>query len=237
MPGCWTWWSTSNQPQLVPPLSGNEQGGNPTRNLLVIAPLGHDKQVEGLVEIFQRPNTQPNTQRGYLKFLLQMCEIAGEWFKNRKLSHLSDRHSLWAQADQFARLVHDSLDIRETAYTIVNEGRKLIGCDRVSICMQRGGVCKVEAISGQDTLDNRSNVVYTSARWPREWSPRARHCGTTAPPKTCRRRSRRRRKIRRRVVHQIDDHHAAPQAAARRRPHPQSRWRTRSCRPAKSSAR
>jgi multidrug resistance efflux pump len=150
----------SNQPQLVPPLSGNEQGGNPTRNLLVLAPLGHDKQVEGLVEIFQRPNTQPNTQRGYLKFLLQMCEIAGEWFKSRKLSHLSDRTSLWAQADQFARLVHDSLDFRETAYTIVNEGRKLIGCDRVTVCIQRGGVCKVEAISGQDTLDNRSNVVY-----------------------------------------------------------------------------
>lgn len=150
----------SNQPQLVPPLSGNEQGGNPTRNLLIIAPLGHDKQVEGLVEIFQRPNTQPNTQRGYLKFLLQMCEIAGEWFKTRKLSHLSDRTSLWAQADQFARLVHDSLDMRETAYTIVNEGRKLIGCDRVTVCITRGGVTKVEAISGQDTLDNRSNVVY-----------------------------------------------------------------------------
>lgn len=150
----------SNQPQLVPPLSGNEQGGNPTRNLLILAPLGHDKQVEGLVEIFQRPNTQPNTQRGYLKFLLQMCELAGEWYKSRKLSSLSDRTSLWAQADQFARLVHDSLDFRETAYTIVNEGRKLIGCDRVTVCVQRGGVCKVEAISGQDTLDNRSNVVY-----------------------------------------------------------------------------
>jgi multidrug resistance efflux pump len=150
----------SNQPQLVPPLSGNEQGGNPTRNLLVVAPLGHDKTVEGLVEIFQRPNTQPNTQKGYLKFLLQMCELAGEWYKNRKLSHLSDRSSLWAQADQFARLVHDSLDFRETAYTIVNEGRKLIGCDRVTVCVARGGVAKVEAVSGQDTLDNRSNVVY-----------------------------------------------------------------------------
>jgi hypothetical protein len=150
----------SNQPQLVPPLSGNEQGGNPTRNLLVIAPMGHDKTIEGLVEIFQRPNTQPNTQRGYLKFLLQMCEIAGDWFKNRRLRHFSDRHSLWAQGDQFARLVHDTLDYRETAYTIVNEGRKLIGCDRVSVAVQRGGKTTVEAISGQDTLDNRSNVVH-----------------------------------------------------------------------------
>lgn len=151
---------STSQPQLIPPLSGNEEGGNPTRNLLVVAPLGHDKQIEGLIEIFQRPNAQPNTQRGYLKFLLQMCEVAGEWFKNRKLRQLGDRHSLWAQADQFARLVHDSLDYRETAYTIVNEGRKLIGCDRVTVCVNKGGTCVVEAISGQDTLDNRSNVVH-----------------------------------------------------------------------------
>jgi HlyD family secretion protein/GAF domain len=150
----------TNQPQLIPPLSGNEQGGNPTRNLLVIAPLGHDKNVEGLIEIFQRPNTQTNTQRGYLKFLVQMCELASDWFKNRKLRQFSDRHSLWAQSDQFARLVHDTLDYRETAYTIVNEGRRLIGCDRVSVCTTRGGKCTVEAISGQDTMDNRSNVVY-----------------------------------------------------------------------------
>jgi HlyD family secretion protein len=150
----------TNQPQLIPPLSGNEHGGNPTRNLLVIAPLGHDKQVEGLVEVFQRPNTQPNTQKGYLKFLLQMTELASEWFKNRRLRQFSDRHSLWAQADSFARMVHDSLDFKETSYTIVNEGRKMIGCDRVSVAVNRGGVCKVEAISGQDTMDNRSNVVY-----------------------------------------------------------------------------
>ena len=78
-------------------------GGNPTRHLLVIHPLGHDNQVEGLVEIFQRPDTQPNTQRGYLQFMKQMCELTGEWFKNRKLRDLGDRHSLWSQADAFAR--------------------------------------------------------------------------------------------------------------------------------------
>jgi biotin carboxyl carrier protein len=148
--------------QLIPPLSGagdERMGGNPTRHLLVIHPLGHDNQVEGLVEIFQRPDTQPQTQRGYLQFMKQMCELTSEWFKNRKLRDLGDRHSLWSQADQFARQVHDSLDVRETAYTIVNEGRRLLGCDRVSVGILRGGQCVVEAVSGQDTLDNRSNVV------------------------------------------------------------------------------
>jgi hypothetical protein len=152
----------TREPQLVPPMSGGEgedAGGNPTGYLLVLAPLAGDGTVEGVIEVFQRPDSQPATQRGYLRFLIQMCELAGEWLKSRKLRHFSNRHSLWAQADQFARMVHESLDVRETAYTIVNEGRRLIGCDRVSVAIKRGRTCKVEAISGQDTIESRSNVV------------------------------------------------------------------------------
>src|SRR4051812_5743347 len=152
----------SSSGQLVPPLSGfqdERMGANPTRQLLVIHPLGHDNQVEGLLEIFQRADTQPATQRGYLQFVKQMCDLASEWFKNRKLRDLGDRSSLWAQADQFSRQVHESLNVRETCYTIVNEGRRLLGCDRVTVAILRQGTCQVEAVSGQDTIDNRSNVV------------------------------------------------------------------------------
>ena len=111
------------------------------------------------MEIFQRPDAQPVTQRGYLKFLMQMCELAAEWLKTRKLRQISTRHSLWEQADHFARLVHEQLDVRETAFVIVNEGRRMVGCDRVSVGLMRGRICKIEAISGQDTIENRSNIV------------------------------------------------------------------------------
>ncbi len=146
----------------MPPQSGlgDESGAaNPTRYLLVLAPLRSDNLVEGIVEIFQRPDAQPVTQRGYLKFLIQMCELAAEWLKTRKLRQISTRHSLWEQADHFARLVHEQLDVRETAYVIVNEGRRMIGCDRVSVGLMKGRICKIEAISGQDTIENRSNIV------------------------------------------------------------------------------
>jgi GAF domain-containing protein len=141
----------SNAPQLVPPASsfGDERlGANPTRQLLVVHPLGADNQVEGLIEIFQRADTNPQTQKGYLQFLKQMCDLSAEWFKNRKLRHFSDRHTLWAQADQFSRAVHQSLDVRETCYTVVNEGRRLLGCDRVTVAILKGGVCKIESVSG-----------------------------------------------------------------------------------------
>ncbi len=112
-----------------------------------------------MIEIFQRPDTAPDTQRGYLKFLQQMCELAAEWLRSQKLRTLGDRQTLWQQADSFARATHESLDLKETAYIVANEGRRLIGCDRVSVAIKKGRKCKVQAISGQDTIENRSNIV------------------------------------------------------------------------------
>lgn len=152
----------SGEGNLFPPLSGavdENAGGNPTRYLIVLSPLRNDGQVEGIIEIFQRPDSPPATQRGYLRFMEQMSELAGEWLKTQKLRQFSDKTSLWAQADQFSRQIHESLNLRETAYAVANEGRRLIGCDRVSVAISRGRKCYIEAVSGQDTMENRSNIV------------------------------------------------------------------------------
>jgi hypothetical protein len=154
--------ANAGQSLLVPPYSGTTDGdaeGNPTRYLLCLGALHHDGQQDGLIEIFQRPDTAPDTQRGYLKFLQQMCELAAEWLRSQKLRTLGDRQTLWQQADSFARATHESLDLKETAYIVANEGRRLIGCDRVSVAIKKGRKCKVQSISGQDTIENRSNIV------------------------------------------------------------------------------
>jgi hypothetical protein len=150
------------QSELVPPhsmLGDGQQEGNPSQYLLVISPLSGGKQTTGLVEVFQRPDSAPNIQRGYLRFLDQMAGLIGEWLKGNTLQKVSDRQLMWQKADHFARLVHDNLDRRDTAFTIANEGRQLIGCDRVSVAIKKGRKCRVEAISGQDTIENRSNIV------------------------------------------------------------------------------
>ena len=153
----------SGEGLLVPPHSGggdgDDAGANPTELLLVLAPLRNHREVEAVVEVFQRPTAQPATRRGYLRFLLQMSDLASEWLKSQKLLQLADRESLWGQVDHFARAAHESLDVRQTAYLIANEGQQLIGCDRVSVAIRRGNRFKIEAVSGQDSFDNRSNVV------------------------------------------------------------------------------
>lgn len=147
---------------LVPPRSGagdSDQAANPTDWLLVLGPLKTELEVVGVVEIFQRSEAGPAIQRGYLRFLLEVCALASEFLNSRQLRHFSDRQSLWTQLEEFTRLVHSSLNPRETAYTIANEGRRLIECDRVSVAIRKGERCYIEAVSGQDMVDKRSNTV------------------------------------------------------------------------------
>jgi multidrug efflux pump subunit AcrA (membrane-fusion protein) len=132
---------------------------NPTDFLLVLAPVYNDQGPQGIVEVFQRPGARVATQRGYLRFVLQICEYAGDFLKSRRLRHLAEKQTLWEQLETFTRTAHEKLDVRQTAYTIANEGRRLIGCDRVSVAISRGGRCYIEAVSGQDTFDKRSNVT------------------------------------------------------------------------------
>jgi multidrug efflux pump subunit AcrA (membrane-fusion protein) len=157
----------SSEGSLVAPHSGSgdatdndeNAAANPTDFLLVLAPVLNDQGPQGVVEVFQRPGARVATQRGYLRFLLQVCEFAGDFLKARRLRHLADKQSLWEQLETFTRTAHQKLDVRHTAYTVANEGRRLIGCDRVSVAIRHGGHCTIEAVSGQDTFDKRSNVT------------------------------------------------------------------------------
>ncbi|TWU30407.1 HlyD family secretion protein [Bythopirellula polymerisocia] len=152
------------EPTIIPPYSGGdaeneEAAANPTEFLLILAPITSDRGVEGVMEVFQRTGGRPTTQRGYLRFLVQISDLAGEYVKNRRLLHFATKQTLWEQLEAFTTLVHKALDSRETAYTIANEGRRLIGCDRVTVVLRKGTKYQVSAISGQDTFDKRSNVV------------------------------------------------------------------------------
>jgi len=157
----------SSEGMLVPPHSGpgdtqNDESApatNPTDFLLVLGLLKTDLETVGVVEVFQRSDAGLATQQGYLRFLAQMCELAGDFLKSHQLRHFSNRQTLWTQLEDFTRGVHASLDPREAAYTIANEGRRLIDCDRVSVAIRKGKTCKVEAVSGQDLFDKRSNTV------------------------------------------------------------------------------
>ncbi|MDD3587302.1 MAG: HlyD family efflux transporter periplasmic adaptor subunit [Thermoguttaceae bacterium] len=153
---------SSESGALVPPHSGTEgpdEAGNPTGFLAIFGMIKTELETVGLIEVFQRPETNPATQKGYLRFLQQMTALATDFYKNRQLKNFGDRQSLWTQLEDFTRNIHKTLDLRETEYTVANEARRLIECDRVSIAIKRGRKAYIEAVSGQDMVDKRSTTV------------------------------------------------------------------------------
>ena len=152
----------AGEPALVAPDSGamdSSIGSNPTDNLLIFGPLKIDGETVGLVEIFQRAGAGPTTQRGYMRFLLQMCEIGSEYLGNQRLRSFKQQQQMWHKLEKFIQSVHQNLDVEETLFAIANEGRRLIDCDRVSVAISQGRKCQIKAVSGLDSIERRSEQV------------------------------------------------------------------------------
>lgn len=158
---------TQPRPFHVPPRSsvgaqsdGRPPAGNLTNYLLLIAPIIVNQQNAGLIEVWQNANRPPQAVTGYLQFMTYMAELSSRYQRNQVMGHLAGQQQVWTQLEAFARQVHGSLHPTEVAYQVANEGRRLIECDRLSVAIrQYGSTARIEAVSGADVVERRSNLV------------------------------------------------------------------------------
>ena len=152
----------ASQAQNIPPnavIEGVPQAFNPTDLALIIAPLMVDKQVVGLLEILMDPTRRAAQQKSTLRFVSDLCDLAATYLKNRQMRQMMSQQRLWNQLEGFTHQIHGSLDLKETAYAVVNDGKRLVGCDRLSVALKISGRTMVEAISGQEVVEQRSNLI------------------------------------------------------------------------------
>ena len=149
---------------LVPPRAGlagpdgKPAADNPSDLLVVSSPIDRAGSRAGLIEVFHHPNA-PDVERGYLKFLEQVSAVAGGYLERRQLVTLDSQQAALAQVDRFSRAVHESLDPVATAFVLANEARRIIGCDRVSVLVKRRRKLRLEAVSGQESIERRATAV------------------------------------------------------------------------------
>ncbi len=149
---------------LVPPQAaltspdGKPSGSNPSNLLVIGAPIDRGENRQGLIEIFHQPN-QPDVERGYLKFLQQVSAVASGYLERRQIKTLDTQQSALEQVDRFSRAVHESLNPVATAFVLANEARRIIGCDRVSVLIKKGRKLRLEAVSGQESIERRATAV------------------------------------------------------------------------------
>jgi hypothetical protein len=140
-------------------LEGKAVPGNPTDFDILLVPIVVEQVVHGLIEVWQDPKRNPNAIPGFLQYLTRMAHLSSLYMRNKQLRQIVGQQQLWTQLEAYARQVHSSLNPTEVGYMIVNEGRRLIECDRVSVGVRYGKKTKIEAISGADVVEKRSNLV------------------------------------------------------------------------------
>jgi hypothetical protein len=137
---------------------GKAVATNETPFTVIAAPIDRGSARAGLIEIFQYPFDE-QTERGYLEFVSRMAMVAGDFLQRRQIAVIDVQQAALTQVERFARAVHESLDPVATAFTLANEARRIIGCDRVGVLVKRRRKLRLEAVSGQETVERRANEV------------------------------------------------------------------------------
>jgi multidrug efflux pump subunit AcrA (membrane-fusion protein) len=152
----------SGKTQLVLPRAGGTAADaphNPTDLMLLLGPIRVEEQTVGLIEIFQRPTSHPQAQQTYLSLLAALGEAAADFCRNHELRALRAARTFWEQTEAFSRRIHSAGGLQATGYALVNEGRRLLGCDRVSLAARRGSRCVMLAVSGVERVQRRSCTI------------------------------------------------------------------------------
>ncbi len=139
--------------------SGETVDVNPTPFSLTYCPWSIENETLGVFEIFHRPGASPKTQRGYLELIEVVCGLVEDFYRRGQLRQYRQWATDWKALQEFAVHVHRSLDLTETAFAVANEGRRLIGCDRISVLVQRRKRFRLVATSGVASVNERANVV------------------------------------------------------------------------------
>lgn len=157
-----------NQPQAFhllphsgagPAEEGKPAPGNPTNFILLLSPILLNSEVIGFLEVWQAPDRPLNAVQGFLQFLANIADLAARYNRNQRMRAMVGQEQVWTQLEAFARQVHASLSPTEVAYLTANEGRRLVDCDRVSVGIRMSRKMRVEAVSGSDVVEKRSNLV------------------------------------------------------------------------------
>jgi hypothetical protein len=136
---------------------GDKTAGNPTDYALAVAPiLTEDNQTLGLVEIFHKPTWHP---QDLITYTIQVAGYASNYLRNTTNRKVANQEQIWTQLEVFSRQVHQSLNPTEVAYVVANEGRRLIGCDRITVGVRHGKKTTIEAVSGADVVEKASTHI------------------------------------------------------------------------------
>ncbi len=147
--------ATSLAPHQQTASSLVNESGNP----LDLQPVIVDGDIVAVFETYLADSVSPSETNNASQLVGMFAELAVEFHRNCELRELRDRETSWTDLESFAESVHQSVDLKRTAFAMANEAARVTGCDRTSVFRAPDKRCKTLAISGIDSFDRRSKQV------------------------------------------------------------------------------
>ena len=133
------------------------------RHWALLGGLQRETQVSGVLQIFEAPSADAGGRAARLRVLEQICGHAARYWLHRSAhaasSGPSSAGTAAAPAEQWTLALFDSLKAADVSAVAANECRRLLAVDRVSVGERHGPRVKLLAVSGQQSVNARSNVV------------------------------------------------------------------------------
>ena len=145
------------------PAQGNVPGqptiGNPTDYCLLFGIVRSETEPYAILEMLLPEDISPGAMTQAFQMLEQACDFAARCYLRQFQKDTHSRQDLWLKIEEFAYAVHRGLSSKAAGYAIVNEGRRVLDCDWVSLATWNGWKCEVRAVSGMEVIDKRANRV------------------------------------------------------------------------------
>ena len=139
-------------------LRRKQEGERPAATVF-LSPMADDDGVVGVLEVHRARSVSGEIQDGYVELLSAFAELATDFQRRHQLRQFRFLLTNQERFDSFVTSIHQSLNLAETCYAVANEGRRLVGCDRLSVLVNMRGRFKTQAVSGLDSIDSRSEEI------------------------------------------------------------------------------
>ena len=158
---------STGRPKAVPPrdqLTAEEADANPTSASLLLTPLEIDGEIRGVLELMLPALPTGDALQRLLGVLQSTMQAVGTFERRRRDQAVAARAALVDEIERFTQAVHENLSVRRTAYAVVNDGRRLIGCDRLTLLVRCGRRYDIVATSGLEVVETRSQSAKLLSR-------------------------------------------------------------------------
>jgi multidrug efflux pump subunit AcrA (membrane-fusion protein) len=120
--------------------------------------------VAAVFELWLPNHSSPLATQGWLELVSTIAAVAADFHALDELRRLRGGETLHRQAIDLLRRVQTPRDLVGAAYELANEGRRVLGCDRLCVVLRRGGRWRLLAASGAARVQRRTDFARRAER-------------------------------------------------------------------------